>query len=91
MFDPSFKVLVDGQEVVFEIKPASINDQREAQKIYNQSFSDAVKSGSIVRARLDDLLTEQGLWDDNKQQQFLTIQKQIQDNEKTLAKGGISL
>lgn len=91
MFDSTFKALVDTKEVDFEIKATTVADQREAQKIYNQAFSDAVKSGSIVRARLDDLLQQQGLWDENKQKQFLTLQKQILENEKILAKGGIPL
>lgn len=91
MFDNNFTVNIDGSDTVFEIKATSINDQREAQKIYNQAFSDAVKSGSIVRARLDDLLKEQGLWDDKKELQFVTIQKQIANNDKLLSKGGISL
>lgn len=91
MFDPTFKAVVDGVEKTFEIKAASISDQREAQKVYNQTFSDAVKSGSIVRARLDDLLKEQGLWDDNKQIKFVTIQTEIEKHTKALSKGGISL
>lgn len=91
MFDPTFKVIVDDKEVECEIKSASIHDQREAQKIYNQTFSDAVSSGSIVRARLDDLLKEQKLWDDNKQKRFLTIQKELLENERRLSRGGISL
>lgn len=91
MFDATFKAAVDGVEKEFEIKAASLSDQREAQKIYNQAFSDAVKSGSIVRARLDDLLKEQGLWDDKKEIEFVTIQKQLSDNDKVLSKGGISL
>lgn len=91
MFDPTFKAVVDGVEKTFEIKAASISDQREAQKIYNQTFSDAVKSGSIVRARLDDLLKEQGLWDDHKQIKFVTIQTEIEKHTKALSKGGISL
>jgi len=89
--DNTFSTIVNGEEKEFEIKPISLADQREAQKVYNQAFSDAVKSGSIVRARLDDLLKEQGLWDDGKQIKFMTLQKQIGDNEKILAKGGISL
>lgn len=91
MFDNNFTVNIDGSDTIFEIKATSINDQREAQKIYNQAFSDAVKSGSIVRARLDDLLKEQGLWDDKKELQFVTVQKQIANNDKLLSKGGISL
>jgi hypothetical protein len=91
MSDFSFKCEVDGQEKEFDIKTVTLNDQRESQKIYNQAFSDAVKSGSIVRARLDDLLTQQGLWNDNKEKEFRTIQKELADLDKVLAKGGISL
>ena len=87
----SFKFFIDGSEQDFTIKSPSLGDQREAQKVYNQAFSDAVKSGCIVRARLDDLLKEQGLWDDNKQVKFNTLQQQILDYEKTLSKGGINL
>jgi hypothetical protein len=91
MSETTFTADVDGEDKVFEIKAVSLADQREAQKVYNQAFSDAVKSGSIVRARLDDLLKEQGLWDDNKQASFVALQKQISESEKALSKGGISL
>lgn len=87
----TFTFTVDGKEQNFTIKSPSLADQREAQKIYNQAFSDAVKSGCIVRARLDDLLKEQGLWDDSKQAKFNSIQQEILDKEKSLARGGINL
>ena len=87
----TFTLFVDGKDEQFLIKSPSLADQRESQKIYNQAFSDAVKSGCIVRARLDDLLKEQGLWDDNKQIKFNTIQQELLDYEKTLARGGINL
>ena len=38
MFENSFKVEIDGVEKEFEIKAASLNEQREAQKIYNQAY-----------------------------------------------------
>lgn len=87
----TFEAYIDDVKKEFEIRSINLNDQREAQKIYNQAFSDAVKSGSIVRARLDDLLKEQGLWDNNKQIEFVTIQTKLAAHEQTLAKGGISL
>jgi hypothetical protein len=87
----TFKGNVEGQETEFFIKEPSLHQQREGQKVYNQAFSDAVNSGSIVRARLDDLLKEQGLWDENKEAKFASLQTQINDNEQKLAKGGISL
>lgn len=91
MITDTFKTEVDGKEVEFNIKSPSFKDQREAQKVYNQAFADAVKSGCIVRGRLDDLLREQGLWDEVKERKMKTTQQQIFDNEQILAKGGISL
>ena len=87
----TFKLFVDNKEQEFLVRSPSLADQRESQKVYNQAFSDAVKSGCIVRARLDDLLKDQGLWDDQKQIKFNTLQQELLDNEKVLAKGGISL
>ena len=48
----SFTVEVDGENKEFVVKSPSIEDQREAQKVYNQAFTDAIKSKSVVRARL---------------------------------------
>ena len=87
----SFKVELDGEEKEFVIRTPSLQDQREAQKVYNQAFTDAIKSKAVVRARLDDLLKEQGLWDDEKQVRFDTLQKEISESEARLAKGGFSL
>lgn len=87
----SFKYKVDGEDKEFIVRSPSLDDQREAQKVYNQAFTDAIKSKAVVRARLDDLLKEQGLWDDEKQLKFDTLQRQISDGESKLAKGGFSL
>jgi hypothetical protein len=87
----TFKATVDGKEREFLVKSPSLNDQREAQKVYNQAFTDAIKSKSVVRAKLDDLLEDQGLWNDEKQAKFTTLQRELLDGEKRLAKGGFSL
>ncbi len=87
----TFKVEVDGAEKEFLVKNPSLHDQREAQKVYNQAFTDAVKSKSVVRAKLEDLLKDQGLWDDDKQVKFDTLQRELLDGEKKLAKGGFGL
>ena len=87
----TFKATVDNIEKEFLVKTPSLHDQREAQKIYNQAFTDAVKSKSVVRAKLDDLLEDQGLWNDEKQAKFTSLQRELLDGEKRLAKGGFSL
>jgi len=87
----NFKTTVENKEVEFVVRSPSLVDQREGQKIYNQSFSDAIKNKAIVRARMDDLLEEQGLWDSEKQLKLSELQSRILENERALAKGGISL
>lgn len=87
----TFKISIEGKQTEFLVQSPNLAQQREGQKVYNQAFSDAVKSGSIVRAKLDDLLKDQGLWDDTKQARFMAIQTELNDSEKQLATGGISL
>lgn len=87
----TFKTEVDKVEKEFLVRSPSLNDQREAQKVYNQAFTDAIKSKSVVRAKLDDLLEDQGLWNDEKQAKFTSLQKELLEGEKKLAKGGFSL
>lgn len=87
----TFKTTVGDKEVELSVRSPSIQDQKEGTKVYNTAFSDALKSKAIVRAKLDDLLLEQGLWDDAKQIRFATLQAQILEGERKLAKGGISL
>lgn len=87
----TFKATIEGKEKEILIKSPSLNDQKEATKVYNQAFSDALKAKAVVRAKLDDLLVEQGLWDGTKQAKFTELQTQILDGERKLAKGGISL
>lgn len=91
MDDNTFKVIKDGVEVELLVKSPSPKNTRESQKAYNRAFTDALNSGSIVRARLDDVMKEQKLWNDKQEQQYQTIQKKLLDNERVLAKGGIPL
>lgn len=86
-----FSVVIDSKEVKLYVASPSIKDQKEGQKIYTSTFTEAIKSGSIVRARLDDIMFEQGLWDHNKQSKFEQLQREILEAERTLEKGGIPL
>lgn len=87
----TFKTEIDGVSKEFLVRTPSLENQREAQKVYNQAFTDAIKSGSIVRAKLNDLLEQQGLWSPEKEAEFKGLQKEIAEKEQTLARGGISL
>jgi hypothetical protein len=91
MNSKEFKTTIEGKEVEFLVQTPTLQNQREAQKVYNQAFTDAIKSKCVVRAKLDDLLQEQGLWNEEKQAQFTTLQKELLDGEKRLAKGGFGI
>jgi len=87
----NFKVTIDEKEVEIYVVTPSSTDQKEGNKVFQKTFNEALKNGSVVRARLDDLLIEQGLWDEKKQIEFNTLQRQILDAERALDKGGIPL
>jgi hypothetical protein len=87
----TFSIFIDGKNRELMVRSPSLHDQKEATKIYNQTFSEALKAKAVVRAKLDDLLVEQGLWDGVKQAKFTELQSNILDGERKLAKGGISL
>ncbi|NBT09326.1 MAG: hypothetical protein EBS98_11110, partial [Chitinophagia bacterium] len=87
----TFKTIVDSKEREILVRSPSLQDQKEATKVYNQSFSEALKAKAVVRAKLDDLLIDQGLWDSIKQAKFTELQSEILEGERKLAKGGISL
>jgi hypothetical protein len=88
----TFNITVDNnKDITLAVRSPSLQDQREATKVYNQAFSEALKAKAVVRAKLDDLLVDQGLWDDSKQTRFNRLQSSILENERKLARGGISL
>lgn len=87
-----FKAIVDGKEVELAVKTPGREDLREADKIHNQTFKDALESGAILKIKLDSVLRSQGIWDDEREAKVKTLQRQIADCEKTLfVKGGIKL
>jgi hypothetical protein len=86
-----FKVVVGEETKTFMVRSPSLTDQREAQKVYNHAFTDAIKSKSVVRAKMDDLLEEQGLWNEDKQKEYNDLQKELLEGERKLAKGGFAL
>jgi hypothetical protein len=77
-------------KVLYLIDPdAKIN--KKAQLAYNRAFRDALQSGAILRQKLDDVLRDQEIWDDKKEERYNSILKTLQDNEKSIKAGGIKL
>jgi hypothetical protein len=91
MDNNAFTITKGDQTLNLLVVAPSASEQREATKVYNKAFTEAIKSQSIIRAKMDDVLREQGLWDDTKQSELVKLQSQISEKEKKLIKGGIKL
>ncbi len=81
----------NGKEKVIFFKLPDTQITKEGQLAYNKAFREALQSGAILRQRLSQLMIDQGLWDDEKEAQYLAVLEEISEKEKTLQKGGISL
>lgn len=86
-----FTTKIDDKDVSFTVSMPSFKYQREGQKVYNRAFTDAIKSEAVVRAKMEDVLKEQGIWDEDKEKELVELQNNIIKSERTLAKGGIQL
>jgi len=80
-----------GNDVTIDILRPTSSHLRNAQMDYNRAFRDALESGALLRQKLDQYMTDQGLWDDKKEKKYQEINKQIIDLEKRLKGGGIKL
>lgn len=80
----------DGDVKVLVKKPGrrEIND---AQIVYNKAWRKSLENGVLIRAKLNQYLIDQGVWDDNKQKQYDQFVSKINEKELVLKKGGIPL
>src|SRR4051812_13467320 len=79
-----------GAEIKLAVISPTNKIRQDAQNIYNQTFSMAVKNGAIFRKRLHLAMEEQGLWNFDKEEKYKQIMEGLADGEGKLAKGGIT-
>ncbi len=85
------KVEISGKEVELAVLRPNAKQRQEAQKVYNKAFRDAVESGAILRAKIENVMREQKLWDDAKDVELRKLQGEIGDKERKIRSGGIKL
>jgi len=82
---------LNGEEKEIYLQLPSSEENKKAQLAYNKAFKEALQSGAILRQKLQKVMNEQGIWDDEKEKQYQGILEEINQGEKTLSRGGISL
>lgn len=84
------KDLTEKEVVVFVKKPTA-KDLSEAQVMSSAVATKAINTGAATRLKMQDYLKEQGLWSDEQEAELDEIQKNITNNVRILAAGGIKL
>jgi hypothetical protein len=84
------RTVVEGDITVLVKKP-NRKDLSESQIAYNKAWRKSLDDKAILRQKLNDYLTEQGVWSEDKQKQYEDFVKKINDRELVLKKGGIPL
>ncbi len=82
------------EEVKFEfenkdyfIKPLAGKHITDGRKVYTKAFKKAVEDGAILKKSLDDHMRKQGLWDDDKQEEYTDLIKKSADLEYKIKSG----
>ena len=81
----------DGNAVSTLLRQPTAQDYRDSQVQYNETFRKALDSGALLRQKLTDYMTDQGIWDEEKQKENDRFIQEIGDKEKALKAGGIRL
>jgi hypothetical protein len=81
----------DGSTVKTLLRQPTAQDYRDSQVQYNETFRKALDSGALLRQKLTDYMTEQGIWDQDKQDENDKFIDDIAGREEALKGGGIRL
>ncbi len=86
-----FKVEIDGVETAFAAMRPNNRVVQQGQIAYSKAFREAIEGGAIVRARLNNVMRDQNLWDDKKQAEYDLVSQALLNCEKRLQRGGLKL
>lgn len=78
----------DDKDVVVLVKKPTAKQLREAQIVASNAFAELVKSKTMVRAKLNEYMIEQGLWDDTKETELKDLVTKLNEGERKLLAGG---
>ena len=80
---------VDGNE--YAVRVPTVQEIKEANEMRAKTFNDALGRGDLLRDQLESELRKRELWNDNREQEYQTLRREVLDGEYKLQKGGIKL
>lgn len=83
----------DGKELKLAVLRPNLKQQKQAQIHYNALFAELVTQAkpAVLREALDDVARKQGLWSDEKQEEYNKYLDEFNEAERALDSGGIRL
>jgi len=75
----------------YVVRTSNASSSIEAQKVYNKAFKKAIEEGAILKKSLEDHMRRQGLWDDDKQEEYDRLIKKSADIEYKIKSGQYKL
>lgn len=73
------------------IKKPGKNELSDSQIVYSKAWRKALEGGAIIRAKLNDYLTEQGVWDKQKEKKYNELQNKINAQAEIINRGGVKV
>jgi hypothetical protein len=82
----------DGKEIELQVVKPGSDVLQKAQIIYASTWQKSINHDPplLLRAKLDKVLRQQGLWSDDKDNQRTRLLREIRDKRLALVKGGVS-
>jgi hypothetical protein len=75
----------EGKEYL--VKSLTSKQLSEGRRVYTQAFKKAIDEGAILKKSLEDHIRKQGIWDDGKQEEYLSLIKKSADLEYKIKSG----
>lgn len=86
-----FTAKIDDKDVELAIVSPNAKVIQDAQFYYGKVFADALKNGCLLRAKLEDYVKDQGVWNEQKTKDLENFDKTINDGLAKIQRGGIKL
>ncbi len=87
-----FKLKINDEELDFRIYEPTLKDQKNANKVRNEIFAEALTSHAPLRSQLNQMIRSgQKGFDEIQDKQFEDLTREIAEGEKRLAEGGFQL
>jgi hypothetical protein len=75
----------------YAVRVPTVQEIKEANEMRAKTFNDALSRGDLLRDQLESELRKRELWNDDREQEYQTLRREVLDGEYKLQKGGIKL